>query len=202
MVQSGFFAGWTTPFAVLLGAFVLTLFALLAALYLCADGPSDLAHVFRRWALATELAAGALSMLVLWRAAADAPALWLRMLSAPSFWPVQVATAVVAVAVLATLWRRRYAVARVLGAGQVVLVVAAWGLAMDGDIVLGAVRVGGAGTRPETTSAVLPALGIGFALCVPSLVYLFRVFRRVVASERTGRPPAPRQEVQPPAASQ
>jgi cytochrome bd ubiquinol oxidase subunit II len=177
VVQSGFFAGWTTPFALGVGAFATALFALLAALYLCADGPAELREGNRRGAAAAELVAGALALFVSWRAAVDAPLLWQRFAAAPHFWPVQVGTAVVAGSVLAALWARRFAWARALGMGQVVLVVVAWGLAMEGELVLGAVHLMGSGTRPETLAAVLPALAVGFALCLPALFYLLRLFR-------------------------
>lgn len=176
-VASGFFAGWTTSFAVVLGLFVLALFALLAAAYLCADGPAELRHDFKRRAQITELVAGLLALLALWRAYVDAPLLWERMMQSRAFWPAQVLTALLALWVLLALHLEWYRVARICVAAQVVLIVLLWGLAMDGDLLLDAMNVSASGARAETIDGVLPALAIGFALCIPALVYLFRVFR-------------------------
>lgn len=176
-VTSGFFAGWTTPFAILVGLFALALFVMLAALYLTLETEGALREDFRRRAFVSEVVAGALAGLTFWRAAHDAPLLYENL--ARSSWtiPVQIATAAAAFTVLGALWLRRFRIARVAVAAQVSLVVVGWGLAMDEHLVLPDLSIHAAGARSEILTNLLPALGVGALLLGPSLWYLFRVFK-------------------------
>jgi len=186
LVTSGFLAGWTSPFSFTVGLFALALFALLAAVYLTADAASaELAEDFRGRALAAELVAGVLAALVAWRASVDAPALWAALAGSSWTWPVQLGTAAAAIAVLAALVTRRFALARFAVAAQVGLVVLGWGLAMDGFIVRPDVHVTAAGTRPEMMGPLMVAVSIGLAVLLPSLWLLFRVFKRSKTADDT-----------------
>jgi len=176
-VTTGFFAGWTTPFAGLVGLFALALFGLLAALYLTVETEGELREDFRRRALAMEVVAGALAALTFWRAAADAPRLYANLASSSWTIPVQAATAGAAFGVIAALWRRRFRLARVLVAAQVSLVVIGWGLAMDRHLILPDLVIDRAGAEPEILRAIGPALAAGTLLLAPSLWYLYRVFK-------------------------
>src|SRR5690606_19033775 len=76
-VTTGVLAGWTAPFAWVVGAFTLALFATLAATYLCAEAEDRaLSDDFRRRAIAAELVTGVLAGLVPWRASVEAPLLY------------------------------------------------------------------------------------------------------------------------------
>lgn len=176
-VRSGFLAGWLTPFAVLVGAFGIVLFALLAAVYMTLETAGPLREDFRRRALACELVAAVLALLVAWRAALDAPSFFARWTTSGGFWALQTATAVFALATILSLWRRRFWTARVAVAGQVVCVLAGWGWAMEGHLLLPGMPLEAAGARAEVLATLLPALAAGALLLVPSLVYLFRLFR-------------------------
>ena len=177
VVVSGYFAGWTTPFAVLLGLLTLALFGLLAATYLCADGPRILQWDFKIRAMAAQFVSGVLAVFALWRVRIDAPLLWERMSEHGLFWPAQIAALGLAAVIFLTLASEHFQVARVAVVLQVALVVGLWGLAMDGDLILNAANIHRSGARAETVEGVLPVLAIGFALSLPSLAYLFRVFR-------------------------
>lgn len=180
-VVSGFFAAWTTSFAWMVGVFTLTLFALLAAVYLTLDasreGDEELVEDFRRRTIAMELVAGAAAMATLWRASVDAPQLFENLLHEPWSLPVQVATAAAALSVVVAARARRYALARVCVIVQVTFVVVGWGLAMDGHLVLPDVRYDEAGALPQITRPLMWVLAIGGLLVVPSLYALFRVFK-------------------------
>jgi cytochrome d ubiquinol oxidase subunit II len=179
-VTSGFFAGWTSAFAVLTGLFALSLFALLAAVYLSVAAEDEsLRADFRHRALAAEAVAGALAFAVFVAAGREAPLLRARLAESALFWPIQIATAASAAAVVILLLRKRAPLARAFVALQVALVVVGWGDAMHRELILGVVPSADAGLRNETARAVLPALAIGLALVVPSLAMLFRVFRPV-----------------------
>lgn len=176
-VASGFFAGWTSMFAVALGLFALALFALLAAVYLTVEAPPHLANDFRWRALVTQAAAGPLAFVVFLLGAYKDIPLMRNMLNAGWFWPLQVATAALAMAAIWCLWVRRYRWARAATMSQVGLVVLGWGLGMDKHLILPALEMTRAGTRAETINALLPALGLGALILAPSLWYLFRVFK-------------------------
>lgn len=181
VVVSGYFAGWTTPFAVALGLFTLALFGLLAATYLCADGPRILHWDFKIRAIAAEFVAGVLAVFALWRVRADAPLLWERMSELGMFWPAQIAAGALALVIFVTLGFEHFRVARVAVVLQVALVVVLWGWAMNGDLILNAANIHSSGARAETVEGVLPILVVGFGLSLPALAYLFRVFKSASA---------------------
>lgn len=178
---TGFFAGWTSTFALTVGLFALSLFALLAATYMAAEadarGELDLRDDFRRRALFSEAFAGLLAALVLWRASVESPLLFAGLLQAPWSIPVQALTALIATGAIATLAFGRIRIARVLVIVQVALVVAGWGLAMDGYLILPDVHMNAAGAEPAVLRALPIVLLGGAALLVPALIVLFRVFK-------------------------
>ena len=93
-------------------------------------------------------------------------------------WPIHVAAGALAFATIGLLFRRAYAWARITAPAQVACVVLGWGVAMDRHLVLPAIAIDDAGTRPEIYAALIQALVGGAALLVPSLFVLFRVFKK------------------------
>lgn len=176
-VTSGFLAGWLTPFAFSVGLFALSLFMLLAAVYLAADTEGEVQEDFRRRGLLMEGVAAVFAALVFWRALVEAPALSRNLAASVWTWPVQGLTALFALVTVVALWLRRFRLARYAVAVQVGLVVVGYGLAMDGHILLDDVSIAAAGPRMEIIVPLLPALAAGTALLVPSLWYLYRVFK-------------------------
>lgn len=184
VVTTGFFAGWTTPFAIATGFFALTLFMLSSAVYLAYDAPDvDAPHAneirahFRKRALAMELVSFVASLLVLWRARVDAPALYHSLVSTAWAVPAQIVVFVLAVATCAALLRARFGWARLLVAAQVSVIVMGFGLSMDGHIVMPDISLDNAGTRPEVLAPLAPVLAFAALLVVPSLWFLFRLFK-------------------------
>ncbi len=181
VVVSGFFVGWTTPFALAVGVFGLALFMMLAAVYLAydADGADDVEerNWFRRRALVMEVVAGSFSAVVVWRAAVDAPRLFEGLLHAPWALPAQGLVFVLAAVVVVGLLRGHFGVARFAVAAQVAIIVVGFGLAMDGYLILPDVHADDAGARIEVMGPLLPLLLGGAALVLPSLWLLFRLFK-------------------------
>jgi cytochrome bd ubiquinol oxidase subunit II len=177
VVSTGFTAGWTTPFALSVGLFALALFAALSAVYLAADSSGELAEDFKKRALVSEVLAGALALVVFWRAAVDAPALFRNLTGSRWTWPIQIGTAAAALATLVLLWRRRFGFARFTAALQVGLVVIGWGLAMDHHFVLPDLSLPLASANPAVFPALVAALGAGALLLGPALYYLYRIFK-------------------------
>lgn len=182
-VTSGFFSGWTSGFALAVGAFTLALFALLAAVYLAREAELDdereLCDDFRRRALLAELVAGVLAALVLWRAWAESPQLFSGLIHASWSIPVQVLTALVAAGAILALLGGRLFFARLLVMIQVGLVVLGWGLAMDGYLILPDVHVVDAGAEAAVLATLPWVLAGGTVLFAPALWWLFRVFKQV-----------------------
>lgn len=177
VVRSGFLAGWTTPFALVVGIFGALLFALLAAVYMTLETRGELQEDFRRRALICEGLAALLAALAAWRAAVDAPLFFARWSGAAWAWALQAVTAACAGTAIVALLRRRFHLARVAVAAQVTLVLVGWGVAMAGHVILPGLTLQDAGARPEVLRAFFPALAAGAVLLAPSLVYLFRVFK-------------------------
>jgi cytochrome d ubiquinol oxidase subunit II len=177
-VTSGFFAGWTTPFAFAVGVFSLGLFALLAAVYLAADTEGALSDDFRRRALAMEAVCAVLAAVTFVLASRNAPALYENLRASPFTWPIQLATAAAALATIFLLVTRRVRFARFTAPLQVAFVVIGWGLALRGHFILPDMTLARATPHPEVLPAIALAVACGTVVLVPSLFYLFWVFKR------------------------
>ncbi|MCA9537235.1 MAG: cytochrome d ubiquinol oxidase subunit II [Myxococcales bacterium] len=177
-VQSGFFAGWPTLFAVDVGLMTVALCALLAAVYLAVEADEPLAEDFRHRAFFAQLALGITGTLALWGAAGDAPA-FLAAIAGPAG-PIAVlaGTMLAGFATLFLLRQRRDRAARVTVAAQAVGVVLGWGFAMEGHLVRPDLTVHTAGAQAATLAPLGPALALGAAVLIPSLWCLYRVFKR------------------------
>jgi cytochrome bd ubiquinol oxidase subunit II len=177
VVTTGFLTGWITPFGWLSGLFALALCSLLAAVYLTADTENLVREDFRKRAIIAEIATGPIAALVVWRAYIDAPALF-RALAASSWtWPVQVGAAASAFATLGLLAYHRFTAARFTAALQVALVVLGWGLAMQRHFVVPDVSLYNAGSQPAVLPWLVAGTLGGSILLVPSLIYLYRIFK-------------------------
>jgi cytochrome d ubiquinol oxidase subunit II len=177
-VATGFLAGWTTPFAWLVGAFTLALFSTLAATYLCAEAEDPaLSDDFRLRAMVAELVTGVLAGLVPWRASIEAPQLYGALMESTWTWLVQAMTAAAAVTTLLLLWVREVKMARYTCAIQAALVVAGWGLAMDRHFVLPDVSVEYSIGYAPVLPAFAVAFGAGALLLIPAFWFLLRVFK-------------------------
>jgi cytochrome d ubiquinol oxidase subunit II len=177
-VVSGFFAGWLTPFALSCGLFALVLFAFLAATYLTAD-PSVETHVqndFRLRALWSGTALVPIAFVVFITAKEGAPAMYHGL---TQWWaPLLVgATIVVALVALGSLWLRRFALARIAAIAEVTLVLGGWSVAQYPNLITPDVTIFNA-TAPEITLRLLTyALAAGAVILLPSLAFLFLVFK-------------------------
>src|SRR5258708_3783188 len=85
---------------------------------------------------------------------------------------------VCAVAGLIARWLRRFVVARVAAIGQVTLILMGWGLAQYPNLVTPDVTITSAAAPEFTLRLLVIALGFGAILLLPSLAYLFYVFKR------------------------
>lgn len=178
----GFFADyvatWLAPFPLAVGLFTLCCFAFLAAVYLTLEAPEGaLREDFRRRALLAGIAVGLAALLALLVARPGAPLMRTGLLDSGWALPIQAGTGMVAVGTLGALWTRRYRLARAAAAAQVSLILWGWVGSQYPYLVPPDLEIVAAAAPPATLRLVLSALALGAAVLVPSLVYLFRVFK-------------------------
>ncbi|MDP2956996.1 MAG: cytochrome d ubiquinol oxidase subunit II, partial [Longimicrobiales bacterium] len=174
VVTGGFFRPWLAPFPWVVGAFTLSLFAFLAAVYLTLEAEEpEIRDDFRVRALAAAAAVAVAGALAAALASAAAPELSARLTG------TAVGRAVVAAGLLclggaaASLVRRRYFAARALVVLTTLLVLAGWGWGLHPWIVVGAVQVH-AGAAPDVTLRIVAwILAGGSVVLVPAYAYLY-----------------------------
>lgn len=169
---------WLAPFPLAVGAFTLACFAFLAATYLTLETPDGpLREDFRGRALVSGIAVGAAAFVALLVSRPEAPLMRHGLLGSSWAIPFQLVTGVVAVTALGALWQRHYGLARIAAAAQVSLVLWGWAWSQFPYVVPPDLTIDAAAAPPATLRLVLGALAIGAMILIPSLVYLFRVFK-------------------------
>ncbi len=171
-------ATWLAPFPLAVGLFTLCCFAFLAAVYLTLEAPEGaLREDFRRRALFAGVAVGVAAGLALFVARPGAPLMRGGLVGSDWALPFQLGTGMVAVGALGALWTRRYRLARAAAAAQVSLILWGWAVSQYPYLVPPDLAIVDAAAPAATLRLVLIALGLGAAVLVPSLVYLFRIFK-------------------------
>lgn len=177
-VSTGFFAGWTKPFAIACGLFAQGLFAFLAATYLTVDldAEPDLQEDFRKRGIIACLLLLPAAALVFLLSKEGAPYLFSRLTQwwAPLLLGI---TTICALLALAGLTWRRFALARTAAIGQVGFILLGWGVAQYPYIVVPDVSFANAQGPAETLRLLTFALLAGSLFLFPSFWYLFRVFK-------------------------
>jgi cytochrome d ubiquinol oxidase subunit II len=178
----GFVAGyvlpWLSPFTLSVGLFTLALFAFTAAVYLTleTDDP-ELLEDFRRRALGAGLGVFVTAMTTLGLAWREAPLVWRGLVTAPFAVPVHLLTSISASLALWGLWSRRFRLARVATGVQVSLILWGWALAQYPWMLPPSLAIADAAAPAITLKLTLGALAAGTVVLLPSLAYLFRVFK-------------------------
>jgi len=182
----GYVLTWLTPFGVAVGVLTLACFAYLAAVYLVLETDDQvLREDFRHRAIRSGIAVLAAAVLVLGLAGTGAPRLVDGLVRSPWALPYVAATGLTAAAAFGALWRRRYGLARVAAAAKVSLLVWGWALAQYPYLVPPDLTVAGTAAPPVTLRLVLIGLGAGSIVVIPSLYYLFRVFKMAGVREQS-----------------
>jgi len=131
------------------------------------------------------------ALVVLVLSGSGAPRVRAGLILAPWAAPLHLVTAAAAVAALVALWRRRYGAARVAAAAQVSLILWGWGLSQYPYILPPDLTVAGAAAPAATLRLLFGALALGAVALLPSLYYLFRVFKTRTAVAPPTTPPTP-----------
>ena len=87
------------------------------------------------------------------------------------------ATTLCAPATLVALWRRNFRWSRAAAIGQVALILAGWSLAQYPHLITPDLTLSNSAAPTETLRLLIIALCAGAVLLLPSLVFLFRVFK-------------------------
>ena len=178
---TGYLAGWIGAFPLATGLFTVAQFAYLAAVYLCLDAAPDveLQEAFRRRALISGVVLAPLAALAALTAGPGTEHFATALLGSTWTWPHQVATGLCALGALAAVVTRRYRMARVLAAGQVTLILVGWALAQRPFLIAPDVTIENAAAPAVTLGLMLVIVAAGALFLIPSLYYLFRVFKRI-----------------------
>jgi cytochrome bd ubiquinol oxidase subunit II len=178
-VQTDLLTGWTTPFALTIGALALSLCAVLAALNLIIEAQNsndaELVEAFRRRALIAGAITLVLDVVAFTLSPFEAPLLWHGMLAHAL--PLVIVTGLIGLGTAASLLLRRYRLARVLAIIVTAFIFASWGVSQFPYLIPVNVTINNAASPPATLLALLIGTIIGMALLLPSLWLLFHVFR-------------------------
>jgi len=184
-VLTGYFAPWVHPFPFAVGLFTLSLFAFLAAAYMTRETADPaLQDDFRRRALLAQigvvffgLAAAFVSRL------AEHEPFHQTLLSGTWSWLFFAGACAAAIVSTALLVTRRYRLGRVAAGAEVTAVVAGWGFAQAPFLIAPDVNIENSAAPAITLRLIIIILGVGAVTLLPSLYYLYRVFKREPAFE-------------------
>jgi len=167
---------WLTPYAIANGLLALTTCAYLAAVYLTNETKGELREDFRWRAILAGTGTAALALLVL--ALAWFEARWFvdRMLS-PQALPVVIAGLVCFAASAWAVFNRHFILSRLFAAAEICMLILGWGLAQHPFLVYPDLTFAATAAPRATLYFLVLTLPVGALLLLPSLFYLFRVFK-------------------------
>jgi cytochrome bd ubiquinol oxidase subunit II len=170
---------WLAPVALAIGALALGLCAYLAAVFLVNETSGALREDFRRRALVAGTFVVGASALTLPLLYVEAPHLWANLFSLRAAPVLLLGVASALVSGWALWWpsHRRTRIARIASVVQIICLLGGWGLAQYPYLIYPDVTLSIAAAPQPTLLFVLWTLPFGFALLVPSLWLLFKVFK-------------------------
>lgn len=179
---------WLAPFPLAVGLLTLAIFSHIAAVYLTLETPdSGLQDDFRARALWASAATALLSVLVPVLARSGAPEFYKALTGSDWSVPLVILTGTSALGAYVALRLRVYSLARACAALQSALVIIGWGLAQYPYLVRPGLTVHDAAASPSMLRPMIYALAAGAVFLLPSLLLLFRIFKKDVLSGRLGR---------------
>jgi cytochrome d ubiquinol oxidase subunit II len=183
---------WLTPYTLTIGAMALTLCVTISAIYMTVEatskGETELAEAFRRRGQIAGALTAALGLLGLILAPSEAAFLWNGMLDKAI--PLVIVTMLVGVAAAAALWFKRYVWARVLIVAEAACLLLTWGVSQYPYLIPPDVQVANASSPQETQTFLLVGIIIALIIVVPSLWFLFYVFKLKKVTADVAQKPA------------
>jgi cytochrome d ubiquinol oxidase subunit II len=172
------FSTWLRPFPLVVGLFALNLFAYLAAVYLTLEtSDPELRNDFRVRSLYAAVSLGALAWVVYQLARTEAVQVFQGLDASSWGRPVRFATGGCAIVALLGLWFRWFRTARVAAMAQAALILWGCALAQYPLLVPPVIDIATGAAPPIVHKLLLIALAAGSLVLLPSLYYLFRVFK-------------------------
>jgi cytochrome d ubiquinol oxidase subunit II len=159
-----------------MGALALSICAYLAAVYLTIETTDELQADFRKRALLSGTVVVALSVLTVPLLYLEARHLWDGLISIQAAPVIAVGVA----AALASGWAllySRFKLARLATVVQVTFLLTGWGLAQRPYLIYPDITLSEAAAPPATLKFILYSLPFGMAILLPSLWFLFKVFK-------------------------
>jgi cytochrome d ubiquinol oxidase subunit II len=178
-VIANYWTTWTTPFAFACGAFALGLCSVLAATYLTAEaqtnGDRQMLGVFLPRAILAGAVTAALGAIAALLARSEEPLLWDGLVGKAL--PLSLGAILVGLATASALILGRYRLARILVAAETALIIGAWGVAQYPYMVVPDLTVQNAASPASTLSLAIISSLLGMLILLPSLWYLFVIFK-------------------------
>ena len=175
-----FITPWLNAFTLAVGVMTLVLVAFLAATYLTVEAAHDteLQNDFRRRAIEAGLVLPVTAYAALLAAEPLAPRVQHMLLHSSLAGPIHIAALIAGLGAIVALWTRRFRLARVAAGALVVLIIWGWLFAQFPFLVPPTLTIFDAASPPATLRAFVGAIAVGAIVLIPSLWYLYGVFRR------------------------
>ncbi len=178
-VRANYWTTWTSPFALACGAFALGLCSVLAATYLTVEEQQArdvvLVSLFRTRAILAGAATALIGAVAALLARAESPVLWGGLVGKAL--PLSLGAALIGLATAFCLLFTYYRTARVLVAAEAACILGAWGVAQYPYLIVPDVTIANAASPPSALALLIVSSLVGMALLLPSLYFLFRVFK-------------------------
>lgn len=173
------FAPWLTPYALCLGAFTLSIFAMLAATYLIVDAKDDeeLVQLFRKRSLVAHVAVGIFGVGAI--AFASQEHIWVfDHIADEPVAPIAAGTFIVLFLVSAfCLFKRKFKLARLTAAAEVLVILLGYAAAQFPYLIPEKYTIFNTAAPHIVLQYLLWALAVGAVLLFPALYYLFHIFK-------------------------
>ena len=170
---------WLTPFALSCGFFAVGLCAVLAATYLTVEAQNandqELLQAFRPRAIIAGAVTALIGAIAAVLAYSESPVLWSGLTGKAL--PFSLGAVLIGLATAFCLLRGYYRAARVLVAAETACILVAWGVAQYPYLIIPDVTVESAASPAATLSALLIFAVLGMAILLPSLWFLFHIFK-------------------------
>jgi cytochrome d ubiquinol oxidase subunit II len=178
-VIANYWTTWTTPFAFACGAFALGLCSVLAATYLTAEAQTNGNHqmvgIFLPRAILAGAATAVIGAIAALLARREGPLLWDGLVGKAL--PLSLGAILVGLVTAGALILGRYRLARMLVAAETALIIGAWGVAQYPYMVVPDLTVQNAASPASTLSLAIISSLLGMLILLPSLWYLFVIFK-------------------------
>ncbi len=170
---------WLTPFALTIGFLSLALCATVAAIFLTVEATtqneSDMAIAFRKRGLIAGAITAVLGALGLILAPSQAPIIWQGMINHAI--PLVIATMIIGLAAAAALFFGYYRISRALIIAEAAFMLGTWGVSQIPYIIPPRITVDAAASSPSTQLLLLIGVTIGMIIILPSMLFLFYIFK-------------------------